>query len=180
MNDKMTQFIFWRHYVNKRQSFSGKTQCMKATPSSHIRDDCVHTLKLGLWGTVATVSLLTCHRVAERWHSAWSRQWGKFCILILLSWPSSHPQFSVLFPGDPNCPMGLTCWRRTTLHVMNHSLNLFKSHMPPPPDSFTHITFNASIFRHNVPEPYPCTGKKTEALRSDSWEVTCLVNGIIS
>lgn len=38
----------------------------------------------------------------------------------------------------------------------------------PPPDSFTHITFNASIFRHNVPEPYPCTGKKTEALRSDS------------
>lgn len=62
MNYKMTQFIFWRHYVKKRQSFTRKTQCMTAAPSSHTKNYHVHIFKLGLWRTAVTVSLFACHR----------------------------------------------------------------------------------------------------------------------
>lgn len=105
---------------------------MRATPSGHIKDDCVHILKLGLWGIVAIVSLLIHHRARGRWHRAWSRQQGKFCILTFLFWSSSHPSFSVplwfyllKMYNSCNCLLWIIIW--TSRHIWKF-LRLF-THM---------------------------------------------------
>lgn len=118
---------------------------MRATPSGHVKNDCVHILKLGLWGTVAIVSLLTHHRARRRWHRAWSRQQGKFCILTSLLWSSSHPQFSVPFwfyllktHDSCNCLLWIIIW--TSTHIWKF-LMAFSPHTSVHSHYFVFLSF---------------------------------------